>query len=152
MVNIDKVKASDIDDILNLLSPYVKKGIVLERTREDIISEMGSFFIARDNDIAVGVVSYHDYDNNLFEIRSLVVAEKYAGSGIGRALVNHVVSLLRKREPQSRIFALTYVPGFFSKLNFELIDKNYFPEKIWKDCVNCPRVDCCNEIALINRG
>ncbi|HRX15279.1 MAG TPA: GNAT family N-acetyltransferase [Spirochaetota bacterium] len=152
MVNIDKIKESDIGDILNLLAPYVKKGIVLERSREDIMAELGAFFIARDNEKAAGVVSYHDYDNNLFEIRSLVVAEEYARSGIGSALVNHVVTLLRERQPQSRIFALTYVPEFFSKLNFELIDKNYFPEKIWKDCVNCPRVDCCNEIALINRG
>ncbi|MDA3901371.1 MAG: GNAT family N-acetyltransferase [Spirochaetes bacterium] len=152
MVQIDKIIESDIDDIIKLLEPHVQKGIVLQRNHDEIMREQHCFFIARIDGVAAGVVSFHDYDNHLYEIRSLVVADKYAKTGVGKALVSYVVDLLRVKSQQARIFALTYVPEFFTKLNFEPVDKSYFPEKIWKDCVNCPRKDCCTEIALINRG
>ncbi len=152
MPDIRPLHETDIPSVIDLLEPYVQEGIVLRREPEAIRAELSCFFAAYSDGDLIGIVSYHDYDNHLYEIRSLVVRKDNARSGIGRALVSHTLSILRARDAGARIFALTYVPGFFRKLGFEQLDKSLLPEKIWKDCSNCPKKECCTEIPMIYRG
>jgi amino-acid N-acetyltransferase len=152
MVTVRRAVIDDIPHILLLMQPFVQRGIVLHRSEDEIESEIDSFFTAYENEVMVGVVSYHDYDNNLFEIRSLVVKEDHFKSGVGSSLVEHAIHVLRQKHTSCRIFALTYVPEFFIKLNFEQLDKSLLPEKIWKDCNNCPSKYHCTETALIYNG
>ncbi len=152
MISIQKAEEENIPDIIDLLEPYVAEGIVLRRTYEEIQAERHCFYVAYVDGLAEGVISYHDYDNQLYEIRSLVVNKKFSRKGIGRQLVEFVIDLLRNEHPACRIFALTYVPDFFYKLNFIQLDKSKLPEKIWKDCNNCPKKDCCTEIPVLFNG
>jgi len=46
------------------------------------------------------------------------------------------------------IFAFTYVPDFFRKMGFEQVDRGLLPLKVWKDCLSCPKFQCCDEIAV----
>ena len=47
------------------------------------------------------------------------------------------------------IFAFTYVPDFFRKLGFQKVDRGLLPLKVWKDCLTCPKFQCCDEIAVL---
>ena len=47
------------------------------------------------------------------------------------------------------VFAFTYIPEFFRKLGFIEIDRGELPLKAWKDCLRCPKFQCCDEIAVI---
>lgn len=49
---------------------------------------------------------------DLAEIRSLVVSHTYAGKGIGRMLVNHVINEAAKIKV-NRVISLTYETEFF---------------------------------------
>ena len=49
---------------------------------------------------------------DLAEVRSLVVSHTYAGKGIGRMLVNHVINEAAKIKV-SRVISLTYETEFF---------------------------------------
>jgi amino-acid N-acetyltransferase len=49
----------------------------------------------------------------------------------------------------SRLFALTYEVGFFEHVGFRLVDKNMFPQKVWADCLHCPKFPNCDESALV---
>jgi amino-acid N-acetyltransferase len=40
-------------------------------------------------------------------------------------------------------------PGFFEKRGFQIVEKNYFPMKVWSDCARCPKQDHCDEVAVI---
>jgi hypothetical protein len=46
------------------------------------------------------------------------------------------------------LFAFTYVPDFFLKLAFVEVDRHLLPSKVWKDCLRCPKLQCCDEIAM----
>jgi len=46
------------------------------------------------------------------------------------------------------LFAFTYVPKFFEKLGFIIVDRGELPLKAWKDCLRCPKFQCCDEIAM----
>ena len=47
------------------------------------------------------------------------------------------------------MFAFTYVAGFFGKMGFQEVERGELPLKVWKDCVRCPKFQCCDEIAVL---
>ncbi|MBN2039272.1 MAG: GNAT family N-acetyltransferase [Spirochaetes bacterium] len=147
--NIRKAQLRDIEAILDLLEPYSKTGVILERKREDIENNIDSFFIAESENTIAGVVSFYKYSDALIEIRSLAVNENQYKVGIGSGLLNTLVESLLFDYPGAKIFALTYHPLFFKKYNFTVVPKDSLPEKIWKDCKNCINLENCNETALI---
>lgn len=50
-----------------------------------------------------------------------------------------------------RLFALTYQIVFFHKLGFSVVSKQTLPEKVWSDCIYCPRYYDCSEVAMMIR-
>ena len=46
------------------------------------------------------------------------------------------------------VFLLTYQEGFFKKCGFSVVDKRELPQKIWSDCIKCPKFPECDEIAM----
>ena len=38
---------------------------------------------------------------------------------------------------------------FFRKLNFQEVERGELPLKAWKDCLRCPKFQCCDEIAMV---
>jgi amino-acid N-acetyltransferase len=47
------------------------------------------------------------------------------------------------------LFAFTYVPEFFRKMGFFEVERGELPLKVWKDCLRCPKFQCCDEIAVL---
>jgi amino-acid N-acetyltransferase len=76
------------------------------------------------------------------------VAERTQAKGIGAAIVaaciEDAVAL-----GLTRVFALTYRPGFFEKQGFRLANVMEFPEKVWNECVRCPFFTDCKEVAVV---
>jgi len=105
----------------------------------------------------MGCGALHFYTPSMAEIRSLAVAEDAKTHGIGRRLIE---ALVREASEYSldAVFAFTYVAGFFAKMGFEEVERGELPLKVWKDCVRCPKFQCCDEIAVMrflrpeNRG
>jgi len=75
------------------------------------------------------------------------VAEGEEGQGVGRRLVEACLDEARLLGLK-KVFALTYKPGFFSKLGFHEIEKSELPHKIWGDCMKCVKFPECDEIAM----
>ena len=138
----------DIDSIHNILKPYAEKGIILERTKDEIVSLVNQFYIAEKDNNPIGVISYHDYDKGLIEIRSLAVKSEYFRAGVGSKLLKKLISVLKNKDTK-KIFVLTYLPQFFKKHGFIEVEKDTLAEKIWKDCYKCKDRDNCGETALI---
>jgi amino-acid N-acetyltransferase len=44
---------------------------------------------------------------------------------------------------------LTYQTVFFAKLGFVECSKDRLPQKVWKDCVLCPKFPDCDETAML---
>jgi len=148
-ITLRKAIHDDVDDILTLLSPYVKEGILLPRSREEIIKASDSFIVAIAQKKIIGVVSHYKYNNQLYEIRSLTVSNKHHRKGIGKKLVEYAISEILQHHKDVKIFCLTYKPSFFNKAGFIPVDKESLPDKIWKDCQYCKHRDNCTETAMI---
>ena len=81
-------------------------------------------------------------------MRSLAVYEDYHGKGVGQSLVKACLEEA-KQLGITRVYALTYRPTFFEKLGFARVAKETLPQKVWGDCLKCPRFPNCEEDALI---
>ena len=44
---------------------------------------------------------------------------------------------------------LTYQDRFFEKLGFQLVDKDLFPRKLMWECLECPKLEHCDERAYL---
>ena len=86
-------------------------------------------------------------DPHLAEIRSIAVGEKAKGQGAGGHLVE---ALLEEAESHCVpcVCLFTRIPGFFQRFGFVAVDRTALPDKIYKDCANCPRLNACDEFAM----
>jgi amino-acid N-acetyltransferase len=138
----------DAPSIHKLIKHYAGEGVILERSMDDILENIGNFLIALSDDRIIGSITHYDYGRNLKEVRSLAVDKAFHGKGIGKALLAELIRQISSGAPV-KVFTLTYRPDFFEKNGFKRVPKDDFPEKIWKDCTNCKDEENCGETALI---
>lgn len=144
---IRKARIDDAKAIHKLLSEYAEAGKMLSRSLADIYQTIRSFYIYEDEGEVAGISCLQIWWSDLAEVRSLAVSASQAGKGCGRDLVEACVREARDLGI-TRVFALTYQKDIFARLGFEVIEKNELPQKIWGDCMHCPKFPDCDEIAM----
>ncbi len=146
---IRKAKISDVKYIHSLLTHFADKGLLLPRSLSELYDHLRDHAVFEDQEGRVrGTVALHICWENLAEIRSLAVEEKFQGEGVGTKLVEFCVSEAITLGIY-KIFTLTYQPAFFEKLGFRHVDKGILPHKVWADCIKCPKFPDCDESAML---
>ncbi len=148
MAKIRKAKVDDVDTILKLISFYADKELLLSKSAFKVYKSLQSFFVAEENRQLLGCASLVILWKDLAEICSLAVDERYAKRGIGRHLVMKCIEEAKELNV-SHIIVLTYQDEFFKKLGFRLVDKDSFPRKLMWECLECPRLERCDERAYL---
>ena len=146
---IRKAVMGEVPQIQKVLNHYGERGILLPRSLSELYEHLRDFYVftgEEGNIIAVCALGLCWDD--LAEIRSLAVVEKYHGHDYGTKLVEKCVEEA-KSLGLKRIFTLTYVPEYFKKLGFRVVDKSELPHKVWSDCLKCTKFPDCDETALI---
>ncbi|SFV52858.1 N-acetylglutamate synthase [hydrothermal vent metagenome] len=150
MIKLVKAKLSDISAMQALVLSEVKEGVILNRSEDEVATNIRSYVLAKEDEKLVGYTALHIHSKRLAEIRSLIVDEKYRGQKIGQKMVEFALEEARELGVEEDVLVLTYLPAFFEKLGFKEINKEVIPEhKIWADCIKCIHFPVCNEIALV---
>jgi len=149
-VTCRKATEADVEHLHALIATYAERGIMLPRSKEALLRAVDSFVVAEVDGVFAGCGSLCRLGEDLAEIRSLGVVEHFQGQGIGRRIVEMLVDQAR-RSGIPKVMALTYEVAFFERLGFTVVAKEIFPEKVWTDCVHCPKRHCCDEIAVMKR-
>jgi len=122
---------------------------MLHRSMESAYNSLREFQVATDDDErVVGCVAVDIFWADLAEVKSLAVAPDMVGQGIGGQLLAAAIEDAR-RIGVERLFTLTYEQGFFQRQGFAVIDRHDLPEKVWRECLACPKADACDEIAMM---
>ncbi|WP_431026719.1 N-acetyltransferase [Lysinibacillus sp. LZ02] len=145
---IRKAKVADVPGICKLIEQYAKTGELLIRTQASICEDLLSFYVAVEDNEVIGVGSLYIYDESLSEIRSLAVSEGHMGKGVGKKISQKIVEDAEQLGI-GRMISLTYQIEFFSKLGFQIIEKETIPQKVRKDCLGCPKFFACDETAMV---
>jgi amino-acid N-acetyltransferase len=149
-MEIRSARTSDASGIADLVNYYAERGRMLHRSLESIYDSLREFVVAVDDGTVVGCVAVDVFWANLAEIKSLAVALDRRGRGLGTTLVAAAIEDARKIGI-GEVFALTYEKEFFLRCGFEVIDRERLPDKVWRECIACPKVDACDEIAMLKR-
>lgn len=146
-VKVRPARLTDIERLEGMVAYWANMGENLPRSRSDIVRDIGSFAVAEHHGEITGCASLYVYDSGLAEIRSLGVEAGWQRQGQGRAIVHYLVKKAQQMAI-NKVFVLTRSPEFFMKLNFIPTSKTLLPEKVLKDCEQCPRQHACDEVAL----
>ena len=150
MVTLIKAKVGDIPAMQQLVEKEVREGIILQRSENEVATNIRSYVLAKEGERLVGYTALHIHSPQLAEIRSLIVSEKYRGKGVGKKLVEYTLNEAKELGVEEEVLVLTYLPEFFEKMNFVEISKESIHEhKIWADCIKCIHFPVCNEVSLV---
>jgi len=147
-ITLRKARLCDTPALLQLINGYAAQQIMLPRTEFEMAENIRDFTVAIAENRLLGCGALHIYTASSAEIRSLAVDPCAKQHGIGRQLMESLESEARLYGLGS-LFAFTYVPGFFRKLGYLEVDRDELPLKAWKDCLRCPKFQCCDEIAMV---
>jgi amino-acid N-acetyltransferase len=138
----------DAEKIHDLISAYSNDGTLLPRTFAEICENVRDFVVLEHRGRIVGCGALHLYGQHLAEIRSITVDPHYQGGGGGKRLVQALLEEAEKHQVGC-ICLFTRKPDFFAHLGFTVAQKEDLPDKIYKDCCVCPRLHCCDEVAMV---
>lgn len=149
MIIIRKPTVNDVDVIFRLTNRMAQKGLMLSRSKYKIISMLQNFVVAEDDETkkVIGCGAFTLLWTDLGEVMALAIEDEYQKQGVGSRIVNILLDQARKLQVPE-VITLTYKPEFFKKLGFVTTDKDRFPRKLWRECLECPKLEECDETVL----
>ena len=139
--------ASNVYDLVNSMSG---DGTLLKRPFAEICENIRDFTVAEsESGVFLGCGALHLYGPHLCEVRSIVVKPGAKGKGAGGAILKALIGEAEEHGIQS-VCLFTRIPDFFFKYGFRVVeDKSELPDKIFKDCQSCPRLQRCDEVSMV---
>ena len=148
-MRIRKALLPDASNIYELVNSLSADGTLLRRVFAEICENVRDFTVAEsDAGAFLGCGALHLYGPHLAEVRSIVVKPEAKGQGVGGRL------LAARGEASEQhgigcVCLFTRIPEFFFRHGFrEVAERAALPDKIYKDCQNCPRIYRCDEVAM----
>ena len=143
-----KARLSDVPALFKLIHQYASEEVILPRALPELYENIWEFTVAENGAQVSACGALRLYNEEIAEIRSLCVDPQQKTSGLGRAVTNQ---LMHEAESLGlkRVFALTVVPAFFSKMGFYPVERGALPQKVWRDCLQCEKYFRCDEVAMV---
>lgn len=143
-----KACIEDVKKIHGIINLSASRGEMLARSLGELYDNMRDYFIYEEEGNILGMGALHICWEGLAEIRSVCVVEPSRLNGVGKKIVEACIEEAKSLKI-GKIFLLTYQDRFFKKFGFLSVDKKELPQKIWSDCIRCPKFPECDEIAMI---
>jgi N-acetylglutamate synthase-like GNAT family acetyltransferase len=147
-IEIRSATRRDADGIARLVGRFAARGEVLPRSQAEIEATLADWIVATEQGQVIGCGSLLRYTDHLSEVRSLVVDGRHQARGLGTAIVEGLIGRARTLEIGT-LFTLTRATGLFERIGFLETKRDFFPEKVWRDCALCPIQENCDEVAMV---
>ncbi len=148
---VRKARLADASEMCRLINYYADQQQMLPKTLLQIYENLRDYSVAvnaSDPVQVLGCGALHIYWENLAEIRALAVAPGMARKGIGKALVEELLSEARALGIE-QVFCFTYEPKFFGSFGFIQVEHSTMPLKVYNECFHCPKFNKCDELAMV---
>lgn len=145
---VRRATLADVEKMHTLINYFAGTGWMLPKSRNKLYQNIRDFFVAEQDGEFAGCCALHVTWDDLGEIRSLAVVETLQNDGVGRLLALAALEDAAALK-LPRVFALTYQKAFFEHLGFVEVDKTSLPQKVWGECMDCPKFPNCDEVAMV---
>lgn len=119
---VRRARTTDVPSIKTLVDRYAGSGRkLLAKDLVTLYEDVQDFRVAESDGVVVACGALHVLWADLGEIRTLAVRPDCRGQGVGALVLEELVTTARELG-LSRLFALTFQTGFFSRNGFVEID------------------------------
>ncbi len=118
--SIRAMKRSDVPDVFRLMQPLVRRGLLVNRTEQDLQEHIDDYVVFETDGMVHGCGALHIHDEAHAEVAGLAVDDDYEHLGIGQRIVRFLLEGARRAGVQ-RVFVLTtQASDWFEQLGFRL--------------------------------
>jgi amino-acid N-acetyltransferase len=146
--NLRRARVADVREIQRLINFFADRDEMLPRSLNELYENLRDYFVVESDSGMVGCCALHVTWADLCEIKGLAVGEDSRGRGLGAQLVEKCIGDARVLG-LPRIFVLTYIPTYFERFGFRQVEKADLPQKVWTECIRCPKFPDCGEVSMI---
>jgi amino-acid N-acetyltransferase len=117
---------------------------------DDVSSGRQDFIVAAADSQVVGCAALEVFGSAAL-LRSLAVAKEHRGSGLGRALYDHIVAKARAQGLERLFLLTTTAAPFFARRGFATVERSIAPEAMTKSAQFaslCPSTATCMALPL----
>lgn len=139
----------DAIQIQELIAMHAESGALLPRSLPEICENIRDFVVIENGEGRIqGCGALHLYGTHLAEVRSIAVRPEVRGQGAGAKVVQGLLTEAH-RHHVAGVCLFTRIPDYFTKLGFMAVPLTDLPDKIYKDCLKCPKLNACDEVAMV---
>jgi len=139
---------TDAEALHTLIADNLADGHLLPRHRDELAIHASRFTVAIHRGRVIGCAELVPLSPTRAELRSLAVDATFRGRGVGSDLVADV-----QQRAQAAGFdelcLMTHAPLYFGQLGFSIVPHQAIPEKVATDCVRCPKLGSCGQLAMV---
>lgn len=144
----------DAGVIFTLIKEHPRE--ILARSVSDIVQNIDRFLVCEVKGRIVGTAAWEILpeigraDHSSIEIKSVAVAKRFQGQGIGAAMIKAVLRHVKVYHPV-QIVVLTFSPDYFQRFGFREVPKETLMHKLYMGCINCTKYESpftCPEVAM----
>jgi amino-acid N-acetyltransferase len=131
-------RTHDVRGIQQLIEPFVQRRILLGKDLVVLFGSVQEFVVAEtaDGEI-IGCGALHAMWEDLGEVRTLALDERWLHRGVGHALLD-AIEVKAVELGLSRLFCLTFETDFFGKHGFEPIGDQVVDPDVYMELVRSP--------------
>jgi amino-acid N-acetyltransferase len=143
-----KARVEDVPNIRQLINFYAQQELMLPRAIGELYEHIRDFHVIEKDGKIIACGAMHATWEDYGEILSLAVSYDEVKKGYGSQILDACIKEAFELGLR-HVITLTYVPEFFQRHGFDLVDKAKLPHKLWSMCIKCTRFPDCDEIAMI---
>lgn len=119
-IEVRPARTQDIPGIRALIDTYTLGGRLLNKETVMLYEDVQEFTVAVDGNEVVGCGALHVLWEDLAEVRTVAVLDRFKGQGVGHRILESVIDRARA-VGVARIFCLTFETEFFGRHGFQEI-------------------------------
>ncbi|WP_328821687.1 amino-acid N-acetyltransferase [Microcella pacifica] len=138
--SVRQARTADVRGIHALVEPLVQERILLGKELVVFFESVQEFSVAVDDDSGdvIGCGALHVLWEDLGEVRTLAVQERWRGTGVGHAIYERLEQQARELGLR-RLFCLTFETDFFGRHGFVSIGEELLVDpEVYSELVRSP--------------
>jgi amino-acid N-acetyltransferase len=143
-----RARVPDVPAMQRIINFYADRNEMLPRSLNELYENVRDYFVLEREGEVIGCCAMHVTWSDLGEVKGLAVRDESRGRRLGEMLVHACLSDAREFGV-ARLFVLTYIPDYFERFGFRRVEKAELPQKVWTECIRCPKFPDCGEVSMV---
>ena len=119
VIQIRPARTGDVKAIRQIIDQYSLQRKLLSKETVTLYEDVQEFVVAVDVESVVGCGALHVLWEDLAEVRTVAVVEKFRGQGVGHQILENIMDRAKKVGVK-RLFCLTFETDFFGRHGFKI--------------------------------